>query len=118
MFAYDSALERYSPGRLLMGKIVEWTMNNGYSTLDLMMSTLDFKERWTDQRVDVTDYLIACSPRGRLVLGWYSSTLRHRILTLYRHKAPNRLLGFATRPLRRIAVAALMMEWGDPLQKD
>lgn len=116
MFAYDSAYETYSPGRLLMEKIIDWAMAKGCKSFDLMASTLDYKHRWTQQSSDVTDYLFACSALGRVVVGWYTSALRRRMLAFVWKNSPRILFGYRPVRLRRLAETALLTEWGDPLR--
>ena len=117
MFAYDERWESFSPGRLLMERNLDWAKTRGVGNFDFMHGTLTFKERWTDLSAEVTDYLVPCSATGSLLVAWYSSALRRRLLNMIWGSSSARAIGNVPEPLRSIGEFILLSRWGDPFEE-
>ena len=64
MPSYDAALGRYSPGSILLAKLLAWCSDEGVSGLDFLQGDDPYKAAFATSRVTVDDFSFARSTRG------------------------------------------------------
>lgn len=60
---YDPALENYSPGKVLIERLVRWSFERGLP-FDFRMAPAAYKERWANRSAWVASFTIAATARG------------------------------------------------------
>jgi len=75
IFGYDPAWNTYSPGRLLLERILRWCFERGVKSFDLLPGDEPYKAIWATERPVVTDYLIPLTLLGRAAMLWHLSGL-------------------------------------------
>jgi len=64
MPTYAKHWEKYSPGRLLLAKLMEWSIDNHIGTFDFTIGSEDYKKSYCDQEVGIYEYIKFVSPIG------------------------------------------------------
>jgi CelD/BcsL family acetyltransferase involved in cellulose biosynthesis len=64
--SFDLRWAKYSPGSLLLRETIRWAVDNGVEVFDFAPGADHYKTKWSDGEVTVSDYLVACTLRGRL----------------------------------------------------
>lgn len=64
MFAYDISWQTYSPGRLLLEKMLRWGFQSSVVLFDLMPGEESYKGIWANDELGVTDYVLPVTLRG------------------------------------------------------
>jgi len=108
-FTYDAAWQNYSPGRLLLEKMVGWCFDNGVTLFDFMpdfmLEKVSYKTLWANGEFWVTDYLIPVTLRGSAMIAWHASGLS----ALLKTKWVKVLYRYLPRRVRQRLYAALLM---------
>lgn len=65
-----------SPGMVQIESTIRFGSDAGWPAYDLMAPLDRYKTSWTNTVCDVTDHVVACTPKARLYRGIYLSTLR------------------------------------------
>ncbi|WDR01744.1 GNAT family N-acetyltransferase [Devosia algicola] len=65
-----------SPGKLQLGEIIEVCAARGLVGADLMVPVMPYKLTWATDVIDVTDYALPLTLRGRLILTLWDQKLR------------------------------------------
>ncbi|WDR07412.1 GNAT family N-acetyltransferase [Devosia rhodophyticola] len=65
-----------SPGKLQLGEIIEVCAARGLVGADLMVPVMPYKLTWATKVVEVTDYALPLTLRGRLILTFWDQKLR------------------------------------------
>lgn len=63
--AYDPAFERFSPGSLLFEASIKYCLENGIAVFDLLSPGDSYKADWADETVEVRDYALGLTRKGR-----------------------------------------------------
>lgn len=58
--------EKFSPGRLLLIKLLEWSINNKFSVFDFTIGGEIYKKIWCNQEIDLYYSLIPMTLKGKL----------------------------------------------------
>lgn len=74
--SYDLEFEKFSPGSLLFEDAIAHSLTNEVATFDLMSPGDAYKLDWTDHSVDVHDYALSLTTRGRAYEAVYIRRLR------------------------------------------
>jgi CelD/BcsL family acetyltransferase involved in cellulose biosynthesis len=64
MPTYAKQWGKYSPGRLLLEKLMEWSIDNQVGTFDFTIGSEDYKKLYCDQEVGICDYVKLVSHIG------------------------------------------------------
>ena len=64
MPSYANQWGKYSPGRLLLVKLIEWSIDNHIETFDFTIGSEDYKKSYCDQEVGIYDHVKLVSPIG------------------------------------------------------
>lgn len=67
---YDMQWGKYAPGRLLLLKLIEWSIDHGLSGFDFMRGEEPYKSHLANAQHQLTDFAFACSPIARLTGPW------------------------------------------------
>ena len=59
---YSMQWKKYSPGRLLLEKLLEWSIENQIKTFDFTIGSEDYKKLYCDQEMKINDYVKLVSP--------------------------------------------------------
>uniref|UniRef100_UPI0035B21F22 GNAT family N-acetyltransferase n=1 Tax=Rhodoblastus sp. TaxID=1962975 RepID=UPI0035B21F22 len=59
---------RYSPGRLLMQNLIEWSISAGLKTFDLTIGDEDYKRLWADHTVPLYQFTSGLTVTGKIYL--------------------------------------------------
>jgi CelD/BcsL family acetyltransferase involved in cellulose biosynthesis len=65
---YDPAFERASPGMVLMMDYIQWSLDQGLTTVDFLCGGEDFKRRFATHSVTLSSVMGGRSLRGRLAV--------------------------------------------------
>ncbi|MER9584756.1 GNAT family N-acetyltransferase [Mesorhizobium sp. M0276] len=65
---YDPAFERASPGMVLMMDYIQWSLDQGLTTVDFLCGGEDFKRRFSTHSVILSSVMGGRSLRGRLAI--------------------------------------------------
>ncbi|WP_148560962.1 GNAT family N-acetyltransferase [Magnetospira sp. QH-2] len=68
MFSYDYEFEKYSPGRLLLEKLLLWCFENGVHHFDFMPGPEGYKKIWTNDTFTMNSYMIPNTFYGLLYI--------------------------------------------------
>jgi CelD/BcsL family acetyltransferase involved in cellulose biosynthesis len=63
--SFDLNWSEYSPGNVLLAKVIGWCIDNGIPTLDFMMGDHGYKNAYANQKLELTDFLFPASLTGR-----------------------------------------------------
>lgn len=77
--SYDLAFEKFSPGSLLFERAIADSLESGIETFDLMSPGDAYKLDWTDAHVEVNDYALGLTVRGKAYEAVYIRHLRPAI---------------------------------------
>lgn len=88
--AHDNNITDLSPGRLHMHYAQRQALTDGQSTFDLMVPGDPYKQSWSNDAVEVTDFYAALNTRGRIFNHGFLKTARPIIRKLY-HATPAKL---------------------------
>ena len=55
---------RYSPGNILLRRVLEWSCENGIAVFDFTYGEESYKDHWCECRLDLYDSLLARTPLG------------------------------------------------------
>lgn len=91
---FDWDLRDYSPGKVIMGMVVAWLIENRVSAYDLLGNPADYKQSWSNRAVPLGAHAIARSWRGRIYAGAWLRGLR---------PAAKRFYGAVPETLRKLA---------------
>lgn len=69
--AFDPALERYSPGHVLIMRLLQWMASHGYRVLDFSKGDEAYKRRWSNG--ETTNYVALVAVNPNLTLKTYIS---------------------------------------------
>ncbi|MFG1691100.1 GNAT family N-acetyltransferase [Gemmatimonadota bacterium] len=58
--------ERFSPGRLLLEHLIEWSINNNFKVFDFTVGSEPYKKDWCDEELLLFETVLARTPIGRL----------------------------------------------------
>jgi CelD/BcsL family acetyltransferase involved in cellulose biosynthesis len=75
MGAFSPELAKFSPGSVLTEQVLHWCEANGISRYDWLAPRSANKESWQSGEVEVNDYALPLTLRGRL----YSDAVLHRL---------------------------------------
>jgi len=64
--SFDLAWAKYSPGSLLMRETIKWAFVNDVAVFDFARGSDEYKHKWADQTVDLTQYIHPCGLLGRV----------------------------------------------------
>lgn len=96
--AYDRAHEKFSPGRLIVERVVEASLADGVTELDFLAPAYPYKLDWTENAVAIHDYSLPITMAGRLFDRIYLQGLRPHL---------RRLANNGPQSLRRLCAALL-----------
>jgi len=96
--AYDRAHEKFSPGRLMVERVVETSLADGVTELDFLAPAYPYKLDWTETAVAIHDYSLPVTMAGGLFDRVYLQSL-HPQLRRLAHNGPQ--------SLRRLGAALL-----------
>jgi CelD/BcsL family acetyltransferase involved in cellulose biosynthesis len=65
-----------SPGKLHLGEVIHACSERGLVGADLMVPVMPYKLTWATEVVNVTDYALPVTPRGRFLLWLWDQNLR------------------------------------------
>jgi len=82
VFAYDPKYAKDRVGAHLLELTIERTFSEGYTTLDMLAPADDYKLRWADGTVEVTDWAVPVSRLGSAYMRGYLETLRPILKTV------------------------------------
>ena len=82
VFAYDPKYAKDRIGAHLLELTIERTFEEGYTTLDMLAPADDYKLRWADGVVEVTDWAVPVSRLGWAYTRGYLETLRPVLKTV------------------------------------
>ncbi len=68
----------YSPGRLLLENLVEWSIQNGLKVFDFTIGGEDYKKDWCDNGMPLFEHLHVATPLGLPYLGYVRLRRRAR----------------------------------------
>ncbi len=74
----DRRLARYSPGKLLLGSLIELAPARGWRELDLMRGEEAYKFEWNPKITSDGDWWLATGKLGRVLLGWARRWKKYR----------------------------------------
>ena len=74
--AYDLEYEKASVGSLLLQQAIAEAFNAGYRTFDFLAPADDYKMRWADGVVGVSDWVLPRSRKGRAFARFYLGLAR------------------------------------------
>lgn len=84
--AFDQEFSTLSPGTQQMNLTIEYLLEQGSKTYDLLAPMSDYKRIWTDASIGVGDYALATSLRGRvfalLYLKWARPIIKSALTAL------------------------------------
>lgn len=83
LYAYAPEYMTGAPGRLLLVEGLAWAQREGIEIVDFLPDVEPFKAEWTEDCHPVRDVRVATTAWGRLLVGWYRSPLRNRLVSLY-----------------------------------
>jgi CelD/BcsL family acetyltransferase involved in cellulose biosynthesis len=67
---YDMGWSKYAPGRLLLLKLIEWSIDNGLGSLDFLRGEENYKACLANSQQQVADFVFANTYIGRLAEQW------------------------------------------------
>jgi CelD/BcsL family acetyltransferase involved in cellulose biosynthesis len=76
VFAYQTKYAKDRVGAYILERTIEQAFADGRDTFDLLAPADDYKLRWADGTVDVIDWAVPISPKGRAYARIYLQTLR------------------------------------------
>ena len=76
VFAYQTKYAKDRVGAYILERTIEQAFTDGRDTFDLLAPADDYKLRWADGTVDVIDWAVPISPKGRAYARIYLQTLR------------------------------------------
>lgn len=76
VIAYDMAFEKMGAGGLLMEDSIRRACQSGKGTFDLLAPGGTYKFDWADKSVDVADYALGLSMKGRIYAAWVLKRFR------------------------------------------
>ena len=76
IFAYETKYAKERVGAYLLERTIEEAFADGRDTFDLLAPADDYKLRWADGTVDVVDWAVPISPKGRAYARIYLRALR------------------------------------------
>ncbi len=85
LIAYDARFENTGAGSLLMEDSVRRACQSGMATFDLLAPGAAYKFEWADRRVEVSDYALGLSVRGKIYTSAYLARLRPAAKALHEH---------------------------------
>lgn len=62
---------KYAPGRLLLLKLIEWSIDHGLSRFDFMRGEEPYKAHLANARCELTDFTFAGSQLARITAPWF-----------------------------------------------
>jgi CelD/BcsL family acetyltransferase involved in cellulose biosynthesis len=73
-----------SPGSLQIAKTIDWLIDNGVKTFDLMGNPENYKQTWTSQKVCLSSHIVGFTFRGKCHGAVWISALRPALKKTYR----------------------------------
>jgi CelD/BcsL family acetyltransferase involved in cellulose biosynthesis len=67
-FDSDPHWARFSPGRILLEDLIEWSIKNGFKAFDFGVGDEPYKDEYCEQVIPLYDHVAAGSTRGSLVV--------------------------------------------------
>ena len=74
--AFDLRYANYSPGKIEMDMMIEWSFRNGIEGYDFLANPTDYKDAYTNSRIDLVAVMRSSSLKGRLFLDYWERQLR------------------------------------------
>ncbi len=110
--SYDQAMDKFSPGALVLEYTIAGAIEQGSSTFDFMAPAAPYKLEWTDKQVSIADYAVPIGLLGTLYQSVYLRQLRPHLQRLAKEgPAPvRRLIGGALKLLNRHSAAPVGVE--------
>ncbi len=78
MPSYDAAWSKYSPGRHLMIRLIDWASSNGLKEMDLLRGDEGYKAQMADMQYGVDDFSFAGSVFGKTIIYFANLLLSNR----------------------------------------
>lgn len=85
MPAYDERWEKYSPGRILLEHLIEWSFSSGYEFFDFTWGGENYKSHWANVVSPLYEYTDFLTLQGRLFF-----EARKRYMNVFRAKEVGR----------------------------
>ena len=85
MPSHDPEWDKYSPGRLLLEHLIEWSFTNNLEVFDFTVGGEGYKYDWATHEMPLYEYKRALTGKGMIFLkfgGVYRDRIRHRIQML------------------------------------
>lgn len=84
MTSYGWGYRYASPGTLLIGMVIEWLIDRGAKTFDLLGNPEDYKRSWTNVALPLSGHIYNFTWAGALYGNVWSRSLRPTLKALYR----------------------------------
>lgn len=65
--SYSCEWSAFSPGKLLMYRLIGWAVNNGFECFDFMSGEADYKSVFANEQCELSDFTFVGSLRGRIL---------------------------------------------------
>ena len=77
LIAYDPTMEKTGAGILHIEETVAHAINSGWRELDFLAPGAAYKSAWADTSVNVANYALPCTHKGRAYMTIYSGRAQH-----------------------------------------
>ena len=83
LYAYAPEYMSSAPGRNLFVEGLAWAKQAGMEIVDFLPDPEPYKSEWTEDSYPVRDVRIGITPWGKMLVAWYRSRMRDRLVSFY-----------------------------------